>query len=182
MIGYITGQIIDINEKNIIILAGNVGYKIQTNSYFQKDQKISLFTYMSVRENSMDLYGFEEKSDLNFFELLLTISGIGPKSAMSITSNSKPRFIAEAIKKEDLNYLTKIAGISKKNAEKMILELKNKITLTGEKEESSAVETDVLDALLSLGYSEKSIREVLKKVEGKNTEEKIKLALKELSK
>lgn len=181
MIGYIKGQIIEATEKNIIILAGNVGYKIHTNCYFEKGQDVSVFTYMAVRENSLDLYGFDEKNDLDFFELLLTVSGIGPKSAMSIISNSKPKFIADAIKKEDLNYLTKIAGIGRKNAEKIILELKNKVS-SEDIGKSSETETDVLDALLSLGYSEKSIREVLKKIEGKNTEEKIKLALKQLGK
>lgn len=181
MISYIKGKVIDIDEKFVVILAGNIGYKIHINNFFEKDSEVSLFTYMAVRENAMDLYGFETKTDLNFFELLLTISGIGPKSAMNIISNSKPSFLIEAIQKDDLNYLTKVAGIGRKNAEKIILELKDKLGETKE-ETSSSDQSDVLEALLSLGYSERSIRDVLKKISGKNTEEKIKLALKELGK
>lgn len=183
MISYIKGTIIEQNDKYIIILAGNIGYKIHTPYRNLEDHKndISLYTYLAVRENSLDLYGFERKTDLDFFELLLTVSGIGPKSAISILSNCKTEIIVDAIQKEDPSLLTKTSGISKKNAEKIVLELKNKVT-NFKTDGVSYIEDDIMDALLSLGYSERQIKDIIKKVEGQNTSEKIKSALKYLNK
>lgn len=182
MIGYIKGQIIDQDDRFVIVLAGNVGYKVYTpHRYLEENPEVSLYTYTAVRENAIDLYGFEQKEDLKFFELLLTVSGIGPKSAITILSNSKTSNIIEAIKREDSDLLVKNTGIGRKNAEKIVLELKNKVD-EFEGNEKMENQNDIIEALLSLGYAERQIREVLKKIEGENTKDKIKSALKYLSK
>lgn len=200
MIAYIEGKIIDSDLSSITILAGGVGYKIgvpiSTIQSASSKTELSLWTYMAVRENSMDLYGFLSKADLNFFELLLTISGIGPKSALGILNLAPVETIMSGIRSGDATYLSKTSGISKKMSEKIIVALKDKIetseettdTITKSKGNSDSV---AIDALVSLGYSEREsrdhVREVMKKLEQTESETSnpeiiIKEALKNLGK
>lgn len=183
MIGYLKGNILHQDLKSIILDVSGVGYKIFTNVAIlpSKKEEIEFWTYLAVKENGLDLYGFVSKEDLNFFELLITVSGIGPKSAMAILSVASISNLKKAISTGDTSHLIKVSGVGKKNAEKIVLELKDK--LDGTIYESGADgDMDVLEALKSLGYSERDSREALKKVsEGKDTSEKIKKALKLLS-
>ncbi len=184
MIGYLRGRIIDQDLKSVILDVSGVGYKIFTNTAIldsKKAQDFEFWTYLAVRENAMDLYGFTTKEELSFFELLITVSGIGPKSASSILSIASVGNIRNAIISGDTSHLTKVSGIGKKNAEKIVLELKDKLTgFEGGAEMSGDV--DVIEALKALGYGEREAREALKKVSGTtDTSEKIKKALKLLS-
>ena len=187
MIGYLRGKIIEKDLRYIILDVSGVGYKVYTNYIDEilnkNDKEVSFFTYLSVKENALDLYGFRTKDELTFFELLLGVSGIGPKSAMSILGVSSIPLLLNAIKTDNPSLLTKTSGIGKKNAEKIVLELKNKIDNLNMVEQNFVYEEDdSLDALIALGYSEKQAREALKKALGSNPEEKIKSALKYLSK
>ena len=184
MIGYLKGKIIDQELKWVILDVNGVGYKIWTNttSISKNGEMSEFFTYLAVRENSLDLYGFRTKKELSFFELLLTVSGIGPKSAMTILSVASVSTLSRAIQTNDSASLIKVSGIGRKNAEKIVLELQDKAdgfddgSYANKKDDG-----DAMDALVSLGYSERQVRDVLKKISAENTEDQIKMALKELS-
>jgi Holliday junction DNA helicase RuvA len=191
MIGQISGTVAYAGERFVILNAGGVGYKVFTtpeNITFltAADSNTSVWTHLVVREDTLDLYGFTTRHELDFFELLLTVSGIGPKSALGILTLAGTETLRKAIASGNTEYLNKIGGIGKKSAEKIVLELKDKIGKLGEFLPSPEISThdDVLSALEALGYSLKEAREAIKKIpaETADTGEKIKLALKQLSK
>jgi Holliday junction DNA helicase RuvA len=179
MIGYLKGAVIREDIKSVVVLVGSLGYKVFTNSPVKKNESVEFWTYLAVRENALDLYGFRNKEELDFFELLITVSGIGPKSALAILSVATLPNLRHAISTGDTTHLVKVSGVGKKSAEKIVLELKDKI----EGGNVNMHEGDILalDALKSLGYGEREARDALKKVEGKDAEEKIKKAIKLLS-
>jgi len=186
MISQLTGKISYKGENYIIINVSGVGYKVfvSNDTLITAKEDISLWTHLAVRENSLDLFGFLTKEDLDFFELLISISGIGPKTALGILNVATTETLISAISTEDTSYLTKVSGIGSKNAQKIVMELKNKIqkvfqTPTGIKEE-----IDVIEALKSLGYSAKQASDALKQIDKEitGTGEKVKEALKILSK
>lgn len=193
MISRLTGKIVYKNDKHIIIDVNGVGYKVATTIETMMknegyDKNITLWTYLAVRENAMDLYGFNSIVELNFFELLITISGIGPKTALGILNVASVNALETAIKSNDTSHLTKVSGIGKKIAEKIVLELKDKIEDIEGIPETDNVgmknDGDVIEALKSLGYNPYEAREALKKVpkDKEKTSDKIKEALKILNK
>lgn len=185
MIGHITGKIIHTDIKSIILDVSGVGYKIFTNTAIldkNADKMISFWTYLAVRETALDLYGFQTKEELDFFELLISVSGIGPKGALSILSIASLHNLRHAISTGDTSHLVKVSGIGKKNAEKIVIELKDKIENIGGDSSSLSGDMDALEALKSLGYNEREAREALKKTDDiKDTGEKVRKALKILS-
>ena len=185
MIGHLTGTIIHADPRFVVLDVQGVGYKVYTNTGLLgtvAEQSVSFWTYLAVRETALDLYGFATKDELDFFELLLTISGIGPKSASNILSIASLSNLRQAIASGDTSHLTKISGIGKKVADKIVLELKDKIGLSGEEFGGNVSgDVDALLALQSLGYSEREARDALKTTVG-TTEEKVRAALKQLSK
>ena len=184
MIGHLKGIIIHQDLKYIVLDVSGVGYKISTLGVAKVVSKeVEFWTYLAVRENALDLYGFQKKEELDFFELLLTVSGIGPKSAMTILSIATLSNLCKAIKAGDATHLIKVSGVGKKNAEKIVLELKDKLeTLGGDLGQSMSGDVDALEALKSIGYGEREAREALKKSDGDTTEKKVRSALKVLSK
>lgn len=192
MIGTISGTVRHKDLHMLIVDVGGVGYKVfsttDTTLEALPGEPIFLWTYLSVRENALDLFGFLDKNALETFELLITVSGIGPKTALSILNVATPDMLRQAVASEDTTYLTKVGGIGRKTADKIVLELKDKlITTSADKRTDMRAEGDVMEALLSLGYNERDIRDVLKKLpkgeKGKDESAslKIKLALKLLS-
>ena len=183
MIGSIKGKITLKKEKFVIVEASGVGYKISVSpDTLSKAKKVGdeifLFIHTHVREDSLDLYGFLNHPELEFFEMLISVSGIGPKSALAILGITSIETLRKAIGTGDTSYLTKISGIGKKTAEKIVIELRDKM---GTELEGSSLqeEMDSLEALKSLGYSQNQAREALKKVAADiNTNAKIKEALK----
>ena len=183
MIGSIRGKIILKTEKFLIVETGGVGYKINISpDTLAKIQKINgevfFFIHTHVREDTLDLYGFLDREELEFFEMLINVSGIGPKGALAILVIDSIETLKKAIGTGDISYLTKISGIGKKTAEKIVIELRDKM---GEEKEGSSLqgELDALEALKSLGYSQNEAREALKKVTREtNTNIKIREALK----
>lgn len=182
MIGSIKGKIILKTEKFLILETGGVGYKINVSpEVLSKTKKlgdeITLWTHTHVREDALGLYGFLERSELEFFEMLINVSSIGPRSALAILGIASIETLRKAIGTSDTSYLTKISGIGKKTAERIVIELRDKMgTELGEK--SLQGELDALEALKSLGYSQNEAREVLKKVPPEaNTNAKIREAL-----
>lgn len=174
----------------LIVDVGGVGYKVHATTDTTLEaipgEAVFLWTYLSVKENALDLFGFLDKETLDIFELLIGISGIGPKTALSILSVASPEMLRQAVANEDTSYLTKVSGIGKKNAEKIVLELRGKlITTSADKRGDIRSEGDVYEALISLGYDERDIRDALKKMprtdKEKTASEKVRLALKFLS-
>jgi Holliday junction DNA helicase RuvA len=172
MIARIEGTLAHIDLRFAIIMANGVGYKVfLTEATLEKiaqsiDSQISVWTHLAVREDAMDLYGFLKKDELDFFELLISVSGIGPRSALAILSGTSIETLKDGIASGDPAHLVKISGIGKKSAEKIILDLKDKFAdhvqsdmVGGIKEGSFAI-----DALVSLGYAEREARDILKKL------------------
>lgn len=189
MIAHIKGTIIHIAEKFIIIDVNGVGYKvfvtIDTILEYKNGEEASFWTYTAVRENSIDIYGFITNQEMSFFELLLDVSGIGPKSALSILGVAPIETLKKAIATGDTSYLNKVSGIGKKTAEKIIIELRDKLISYKNEEgvQSLRDEGDIIEALKSLGYSQSEAREALKQVptETEGTSDRVKGALKILS-
>jgi len=189
MIGSIKGKITLKTDKFVIVDVGGVGYKINltpdTISNLNKNKEnteVLFWTHTHVREDILDLYGFEEREELSFFEMLINVSGIGPKGALGILGIAPIETLKKAIKTSDVPYLTKISGIGKKTAEKIILELRDKMK-TEEGGTSLKEELDALEALKSLGYQQREAREALKQISSNaDTNSKIREALKILSK
>ena len=182
MIGSLKGKIILKTEKFLLVETNGVGYKISvtadTLTKTQKGEEIFLFIHTHVREDAFDLYGFLDRQELEFFEMLLNVSGIGPRSALVILGIASIETLKKAIGTSDTGYLTKISGIGRKTAEKIVIELRDKV---GKEKEGGSlqVELDALEALKSLGYSQNQAREALKKVSAEgDTNSKIREALK----
>lgn len=188
MIGFIEGKIEYNTDKYAIVDVNGVGYKIYISSAVFKNlpeagSKVKLFTHLHVREDIMDLYGFLDKKDLEFFELLISISGIGPRGAINILSVASVETLKKAVINEESSILTKVSGIGQKTAEKIILELKSKVS--GEyPDEKGGASGEAIDALVSLGYRLQEAREALKKIPEGISEvgDKVRHALKMLGK
>lgn len=196
MIGYVRGTVSHLVVDHCFIDVQGIGYRIfiaqSTRQKITVGAVISLFTYMYVREDALLLYGFYTQDEYDLFLQLTSITGIGPKVAMGILSAIDPQQFRIAISQKNISILTKLPGIGKKTAERMILELKDKIGLLS-KEDSienplsggTATASDAIDealqALLALGYNQNEILPILKKIQknGNSVEELLKLALRE---
>lgn len=196
MIQRLVGNIVYKDPKYVVLDVNGVGYKVFTTAESVSDDieintdkvvNITLWTYMAVRENAIDLYGFISQRELAFFELLLTISGIGPKTALGILNSASVETIETAVQTEDISHLTKVSGIGKKVADKIVMELKDKIDKITHTPESKVAlknamrnDSDALEALKALGYSQNESRDVLKELPKTitKTSDRIKEALK----
>lgn len=191
MISHLTGTVLFSGERYVILDVSGVGYKVSVTPdtlrmALAKKDSVRLWVHLAVREDSMSLFGFSEREELELFEMLIGISGVGPKSAIGILSVAAVETLRSAIASGDTSYLTKVSGIGKKNAEKIVLELKDK--LGGGKDGGGHAglkeEVDAVEALKSIGYSHKEAREALKDVPEtiKGTSQRVKAALKNLGK
>jgi len=185
MIGFLRGAAITSNEQSLLLDVSGVGYRIHTPLplliSISKGQKISLYIHTHAREDQLTLYGFKDELDLFLFEKLIGVSGIGPKSALAMLSVHSPASIADAVEREDAQALSHTPGVGKKTAEKIILELRGKLShLVGTKETDTTYEVRL--ALETLGYSSKEIHDVIQKLhtEKKTTSTLIKEALSQL--
>ncbi|MBP6925499.1 MAG: Holliday junction branch migration protein RuvA [Candidatus Pacebacteria bacterium] len=188
MIGYLEGTIQHIGPQSLVLLTGGVGYRVFTTTTMliqnSPGDTLALWTYLAVRENSLDLYGFVDQEQLAFFTLLLDVSGIGPKGALGIIEIAPVATLQKAIGSGDTAYLTTVSGIGKKMAAKIVLELKDKVTKMAHDEHYGLrEESEALEALVSLGYSQKDAREALQQLPETltTTQEKITASLKVLN-
>ncbi len=190
MIAYLKGKIIYKGSGIIILENNSIGYKVFLGEEFfnsiSLDEEREIFIYQQIKEDANDLYGFRNISDLELFELLISVSGVGPKSALGILNLAGGADIKEAILSGDAASLTKVSGIGKKTAERLVLELKTKIAkLDGGKEllnSTVSFGADEIDALISLGYSLVEARSALKEVDPKikDSSERVRAALKRM--
>ncbi|MDT3695586.1 MAG: Holliday junction branch migration protein RuvA [Ignavibacterium sp.] len=192
MIGYLTGKIISSKPTQILLDVNGVGYSvnISVNTFEKISEKesVSLFIFTNVKEDSITLFGFYTQSEKDMFELLISVSGIGPKVSMGILSGIVVDDLKEAISNGNISRLIAIPGIGRKTAERIVLELRNKvdsIKADGEVKVSSAKE-EAVAALSTLGYqrqiSDKVIRDLLSENPNYSLEELIRKALSELNK
>lgn len=191
MISYIIGQIKNIDQKSLTILTSSgVGYKVFTtlNTLLSKieQEEIELLIHTIVKEDALDLYGFENKDELNVFEKLITVSGVGPRSALTMLSVSSVENIAFAIENGDASQLSGIPGIGKKTCEKIIIELKGKLSEfiknSPALNNKFTEETDARLALSSLGYNEKDINNAINNLKNEFGEDFLKLNTSEIIK
>jgi len=191
MISYLKGKIKNKGTGYVIIIVRDVGYKIFVNeavySELAIDGEAELYIYQHVREDSLTLFGFYSIDQLEMFELLIGVSGIGPKSALGVLAVGDVGFIKDSIAGGDVEMLTKVSGIGKKTAERVVLELRDKIVklniLSPATTVGSRSNADEMDALMTLGYSMQQAREALKVVDAsiKDSGERIREALKNIA-
>lgn len=178
MYGYIKGVITQVEPTHVIIENNDIGYLIITpNSYqYKKDSVVTIYTHHYVREDINNLFGFTSLEQKELFIKLISVSGIGPKSALSILATGETDKIIHAIEYEDVSYLKQFPGIGPKSAQQIILDLKGKLV----KDVVLVTDTtlEVKEALRALGYSQREINRVLKKVNQElSIEEMVKEAL-----
>lgn len=185
MIGFLKGNVLHVKENVLILNVSGVGYKVLCPLplllSLVENQELSLYIHTHVREDQLTLFGFKDEQDLFLFEKLTSVSGIGPKGALSMLSVHSPSSIAHAVENGDASTLSSTPGVGKKTAEKIIIELKGKLShLLGSIENDTTYEVRL--ALETLGYTAKEIREALQeiKTEGKSTSSLIKEALTQL--
>ena len=210
MIRKIKGELIEKNLDFCVIMAGGLGYKVNISQVVyselpEEGKQVSLYTYLMVKEDALELYGFTRKDQLAVFELVLNVSGIGPKISLDLLATLSPKSFYLAVLNDEENKLTKIPGIGKKSAKRIILELKERVKEMelfesseevapeeaflekGESVSEKGIFNEAKAALNSLGYSEGEAQEAIDKVKNKVTsdmelEEVLKLALKSLKK
>ena len=204
MIAYLKGEVVEIEEEKLILECGDIGYNISMpasalDGTLRPGQEVKIHTHLHVREDAMQLYGFLTRDDLKMFRMLLGVSGIGPKAALGILSGLSADELRFAVLSDDIKTISRAPGVGKKTAQKMILELKDKLDLqeafdtkTMHVQEASQAETgDLVDAkkeavqaLTALGYSGSEALRAVKQVDmspDMNVEEILKQALKKMN-
>ena len=193
MIRQLSGIVSGTTPNSVIISVQGVGYLVRTSvpgTQFKIGDDITLHTHLAVRETALDLYGFQLLDELEIFELLISLPKIGPKSAAQILSQADITLLKEAVSKEDPAYLSKMSGIGKKSAEKIVVGLKDKFEALGlvnggteNKDTSHHKTSDTIDALIALGYQPNDARKAVQSLSSETTDtnDAIKEALKLLS-
>ncbi len=189
MISKLKGTIDFFRDAYVVVDVNGVGYKVfvtaHTMGEIAGEKFIELYVHTYVREDILALYGFLSFEELEMFELLISVSGIGPKAALGILSIANPKTVCTAVLNDDSDILTRVSGVGKKTAQRVILELKNKISDMPIFEKDQVVsDSDALEALVTMGYSVAQARGTLKEIspEIKDVGERVKLALKNLGK
>ncbi len=191
MITHLSGKLIEKNPTNLIIECAGIGYEVRislnTYSAMGNEEAVHVFTQFVVREDAQVLYGFATRDEREMFNHLVSVSGIGPNTALIMLSSLIPEEIAAAIQSEDVRTIQGVKGIGAKTAQRVIVDLRDKMLKFNFSEENilqknNTVRNDALNALLSLGFDKKAIEKVLDKLttEDKTVEQIIKEALKML--
>lgn len=183
MIGKLTGTIDSIIANPLLIDVHSVGYLVHVPERFLASIKVgkthALFIHSHIREDAFDLYGFALPQELALFELLLTVSGVGPKTALAVIDRGVDA-VESAVQKSDVDFFTTIPRLGTKNAQKIIIELRGKLDLTAESGETK----QVVDALTGMGFDRREVHDAIKKLDAKDisVEQKIRHTLKLLGK
>lgn len=160
MIRQIRGTVLSVEPATIVVdVAGwGVEVNVAAANTFAQGKEVSLFTHMAVKQDAIELYGFADKDDLRFFELALSVSGVGPKTAMNLLRRAPRQNLEAAIGKRDVVYLTKVVGLGKKAAEKLVVEISEKLSGSGAVDDKDA---EIMDTLVALGYTEREARKAV---------------------
>ncbi|MEG1506555.1 MAG: Holliday junction branch migration protein RuvA [Bacilli bacterium] len=185
MYSYFLGCVTEVNTGNIVIECGGVGYLIRVPNPFSYtvDETYKIYVYNYIREEEYSLYGFKEKSEYELFIKLISVKGLGPKTALPILATGSLAGIADAIDRENILYLTKFPKIGEKLARQIILDLKGKVELSKDALENDDTIDDLISALVCLGYKTSEIKKVIPLLNRSETlENQVKEALKMLLK
>jgi Holliday junction DNA helicase RuvA len=191
MLIYLRGKILDKARNYLIVETNNLGYQVFVSENLWRDSQAGrdteLYLHHQVREEADDLYGFKNLEDLELFQLLLSISGVGPKSALGVLGIASTAAVKTSIVRGDAELLTRVSGIGRKTADRVVLELKNKLgklTVTAGIDSLEDWNNDEIDALVALGYSLSEAREALQALPTELTDKSVRIraALKSLSK
>lgn len=182
MIAFLRGTLLQRAPDSVILDVNGVGYRVRIPSTTlaalgDLGTSVEMYTHMHVREDDMSLFGFATQDELDLFELLLSVSGIGPKVGLGILSSAPPNEIRSAIGQGNLEVLGGIKGIGKKTAQRLVLELKGKVEVSEEMAEISPLEGEVAATLINLGYSAAEAQRAARSVRGVTLEEKLRAAL-----
>lgn len=164
MIRQVTGTVLSIEPTGCVVEVSGWGVFVYLPNATEVavGTVVTLLTHMNVKQDGIDLYGFVDVADRTFFEQLLTVSGVGPKTALSILTRAPREALQNAIAGRDISYLTRVAGLGKKAAEKLAIELSEKIIPTADTQ--GATDSEVIDTLIALGYTEREARTALARV------------------
>jgi Holliday junction DNA helicase RuvA len=167
MIGYLEGQVKYARTGKIILYTNGIGFTVQlpSNLVFLEGQKVTLYIHTHLREDDLSLYGFQSPADLDIFELLLTVSGVGPKIALAMLASSTEEKIKSAISESNLAFFSSISGVGKKTAQKIILDLKSKIGKGDVNMASLEGNSELIDSLVSLGFQKGEISSIYSQVD-----------------
>ena len=192
MIGRIQGTLVSVHPPRLLVDCQGIGYEVDVpmSTLYQlpqAGQKITLLTHFQVREDAQQLFGFATETEREAFRQLIKISGVGSRTALAVLSGMSVNELAQAITLQEANRLTQVPGIGKKTAERLCLELKGKLApdlgITGGKPQAIEANSEVLQALLALGYSEKEALLALKQIPpDTSVSDGIRMGLKYLSK
>lgn len=189
MIALLEGPIVALRHDHAVVMAGGVGYKVHLTPYtlgkIAGDTSARLYIFTNVREDAITLFGFLDEGELSMFELLISVNGVGPRMALGILSVAEPASIRAAVVGKDISILTRISGVGKRTAERIILDLENKVGVLSEAGIRGATEeSEVIEALSSMGYAPGEVREAMKTLspESVRVEDKIGALLKVLGK
>ena len=191
MIGSVKGKVILVDGNNLLVEVGGVGYRVLVSERVAANANLNnevfLYTHTHVKEDVLDLFGFTDVQDLKLFNNLISVNGVGPRTAMTIFSFYSRNEIVDAVLKGDVNFFTRVPRLGKKNAQKIIIELKSKFKDTSTFDLNADDGNDnkeVYEALKTFGFSRKEIAESLKNIDSSasTSDEKIKQALKLLGK
>lgn len=181
MISYLKGKILEKGLTYIILENQGIGYKVfVTPEALTKPigDELALYTYHKISDDGQALFGLADFNTLQFFEMLITVSGVGPKVALAIISAAPVESVRQAIAAQDSGIFTRISGVGLKTAEKIIVELKNKVGPSGV---SGGASSEIFDALLALGYNQREVRDVVNKIDNNQPQEQqLKQALQKL--
>lgn len=190
MLYSLTGKLVEAGDNFLVLEIGGIGLKVFTHRRTLSDlpligSNLKIFSYLYIREEGSEIYGFLNPQELGFFELLISVSGVGPKSALSVMDVAELKNLLAAIKEERPDLLTRAAGIGRKIGERIILELKGKVRLdeSGEAVKRMESDADLVETLCSLGYRRDEARIALEKAGGSNKkiEDRLRFALKILT-
>jgi Holliday junction DNA helicase RuvA len=188
MIGYVKGVVEEKHDGVVFVETAGVGYAVlisqTTDSSLAVNDEIKLYVYEQIREDTHELYGFLTLADKQFFEKLLSVTGVGPRMALSIVNLGATDDISHAIATENIAFLTRASGVGRRLAERLVVDLKDNFAeaaLLGKVTGGKVVQDEALQALISLGYNQAEAVQALSDVEGETTEERIRLALASLA-
>lgn len=185
VIARLTGKVIEREEKALVVETGGVGYRVAvlsaTREKMNVGEKVELRIYHQTNQDAENLYGFETAEQLKYFELLLTVPSVGPKTALGILEIAPPRVLEQAVAGHDVTLLTKVSGVGRKTAERILVELKGKVKAKQAGGISGAMQQETIEALISIGFSPAHAREAVRRLpkEVTTVEEAVRAALKE---
>lgn len=185
MIRALTGTVQEVESEGVVLDVHGVGYRVAVLPTLLVElaagKSLSLFTHLHVRENDLALYGFATKEELSFFRMLLDVPGVGPKSAMSVLAIARVEVLVRGVVAGDASLLTKVSGVGRKTAERIVVELKTRLerehpSLVGE---GATPHAEVVETLLALGYTVRQAREAVRNLpkETRSVEEGVRAAL-----